>query len=101
MSKENAVFFIEAIDKSQELNKCVVEAQPSLDSWVKIAYDAGFEFTGEEFATVVAETLGRNVSADDAVSEYLAARDQMGSTELSDRALEKVVGAARRFTVTI
>ena len=101
MSKENAVFFIEAINKSQELNKRTVEAEPSLDSWVKIAYDAGFEFTAEEFATVIEETLGRKVSTEEAVSEYLAARDQMGSNELSDKALEKVVGAVRKYTVTI
>lgn len=101
MSKENVVFFIEAINKSQDLNERMAGASPSLDTWVKIAYDTGFEFTAEEFAAVVEETIGRKVSHEDAVSEYLAARDQMGSNELSDQALEKVVGAARKFTVTI
>ncbi len=101
MSKENVVFFIDAINKSQDLNKRMDQAKSSVDTWVKLAYDAGFEFTAEEFASVVEETLGRKVSIENAVSEYLAARDHVGSDALSDRALEKIVGGSRKITATI
>ena len=100
MSKENAAFFMDAINKSQDLNKRIADAKPLLDTWVTIASDAGFEFTADEFVSVVGETLGRKVTTEDAVSAYLGARDQMGSHELSNLALEKIVGGARKYTVT-
>jgi hypothetical protein len=97
MSKENVVFFSKAINKYQDLKQRIAKAEATVDAWVKIAHDAGFEFTPEEFASVVGETLGRTVTTDNAVSEYLAAQASMGSVELSQKGLEKVVGGRMRM----
>jgi hypothetical protein len=96
MSRENVVFFSQAINRIPDLNKRIAEADRTVDAWVKVAHDAGFEFTPEEFASVVGETLGRKVTTDNAVSEYLAAQYDLGAIELSQRALDKIVGGAMK-----
>jgi predicted ribosomally synthesized peptide with nif11-like leader len=92
MSKENVAFFSRAISRNADLNKRVTEAEPTMEAWVKIAQEAGFEFTPEEFAEVVGETLGRSVTTSNAVSEYLGARYTLGDGELSEKALNYVSG---------
>ena len=61
-----------------------------------VARDAGFEFTPEEFASVVGETLGRTVSTTDAVREYLGEQHIVGEAELNRAALAHIIGGARR-----
>ena len=92
MSRENVVFFCQAINKYRDLSQRITKAEATASAWVKVAHDAGFEFTPEEFASVVGETLGRTVTTDSVVSEYLAAQSKMGSVELSQKALDMVVG---------
>jgi hypothetical protein len=92
MSKENVVLFSKAINRNSDLNTRIADAAPTVDAWIKIAHDAGFEFTAEEFADVVGETLGRKVDVANAVREYLGARYTVGDEELSRRALDSVVG---------
>jgi nitrogen fixation uncharacterized protein len=99
VSRENVVFFSQAINRIPELNKRVVAAERTVQAWVDVAHEAGFEFTAEEFASVVGETLGRNVTPDKAVSEYLAAQYDLGAIELSERALDQVVGGRIRNIV--
>jgi len=93
MSLENVVLFSKAIGKDSALNARISSAAPTIEAWMQIAGDAGFEFTPHEFAEVVSETLGRRVSPQDAVREYLGAR-YTGDEELGDRALESVAGGA-------
>jgi predicted ribosomally synthesized peptide with nif11-like leader len=97
MSRENVVFFSKAINTHPELNKRVSDSEPTMEAWTKIAHDAGFEFTPEEFADVIGETLGRTVTVDNAVREYLGAQYLMGSSELSNKALESVAGGLMRI----
>ena len=92
MSKENVVFFCRAISKYPDLNQRIAEADEIIEEWVKIAREAGFEFTPDEFAAVVEETLGRKITPGKAVKEYLKAQDEIGAGELNQRALDKVVG---------
>jgi hypothetical protein len=92
MSKENVVFFSQAINRIPDLNTRITGSEKTVDAWVKIANEAGFDFTADEFASVVGDTLGRKVTADNAVSEYLAAQYDLGAIELSDKALDQVVG---------
>jgi len=93
MSLENVVLFSKAISKDSDLNARISSAAPTVDAWIQIAREAGFEFTAHEFAEVVSETLGRRVNPQDAVREYLGAR-YTGSEELGERALEGVAGGA-------
>jgi hypothetical protein len=92
MSKEDVVFFSRAISKYPDLNKRIAEVEATMDAWVKIAYESGFEFTPDEFASVVGETLGRKVTTENAVKEYLRAQGEIGAGELNQRALDRVVG---------
>src|SRR5258706_7423023 len=96
MSRENFVFFSQAINTNPELNKRVSNSEPTMEAWVQIAHEAGFEFTPDEFASVIGETLGRTVTTENAVHEYLGAQYLMGSSELSNKALESVVGGRMR-----
>jgi len=93
MSLENVVLFSKAIGKDSALNARISAAAPTVDAWMQIAREAGFEFTAGEFAEVVGETLGRRVNPQDAVQEYLGAR-YTADAELGERALEAVAGGA-------
>ncbi len=92
MSRENVVLFSKAITTNPDLNTRIASAEATVEAWMAIASDAGFEFTPEEFASVVGETLGRTVSTADAVREYLGAQYEVGSVEFSQAALDTVVG---------
>lgn len=92
MSKENVALFSRAITKNASLNQRILEAEPTIEAWREIARDAGFEFSAEEFAAVVGETLGRTVTTQNAVREYLGAQHDVGDVELSERALDAIVG---------
>ena len=97
MSRENVVFFSKAINTNPELNKRVSDSDPTMEAWLKIAHEAGFEFTPDEFASVIGETLGRTVTTENAVREYLGAQYLVGSSELSNKALESLVGGRMRI----
>jgi len=99
MSRENVALFSKAINTNPDLNKRIAESEPTTDAWVKIASEAGFEFTSEEFASVVGETLGRTVSANNAVREYLGAQYELGSAEVSRKTLDAVVGGLGTVTL--
>ena len=100
MSKENVALFVRAANKKPELNERLAKTDSTAD-WVKIAESAGFEFTAEEFCSVVGETIQKNVTTDNAVREFLAARDVMGAPELSQSALETVVGGEVRKLIKV
>ena len=91
MSRENVVLFVKAADKKPELNAQLAQKQNTAD-WVKIADAAGFEFTADEFCSVVEETIHKNVTPENAVQEYLSAQQSAGSGEIAQKALEAVVG---------
>jgi predicted ribosomally synthesized peptide with nif11-like leader len=102
MSRENVVLFSKAITTNPDLNTRIANSESTVEAWVAIARDAGFEFTPEEFASVVGETLGRTVSTADAVREYLGAQYEIGAAELSQAALDTVVGGrmSSRWLIT-
>lgn len=92
MSKENVVLFSKALARDAALNRRIAAAPRTMEGWLEVAHEAGFEFTGEEFAAVVGETLGRTVTAADAVREYLGAQHAMGSARLNEKVLDGLVG---------
>ena len=91
MSRENVVLFIQTANKKPELNERLAQKQNTTD-WVKIADEAGFEFTADEFCSVVEETIHKSVTPQNAVQEYLSTQQSVGSAELGHQALEAVVG---------
>lgn len=95
MSRENVAFFSKAISKNPDLNRRISEAGTNVNEWVAIAADVGFEFTAEEFASVVGQTLGRTVTPSNAVREYLGAQYKVGDLELSRKTLDAIVGGMR------
>ncbi|HVN79932.1 MAG TPA: Nif11 family protein [Terriglobia bacterium] len=95
MSKENVVLFAMAANRKPELNMCLAETEETAD-WVNIASDAGFEFTAEEFCAVIEETIRKKVTTDNAVIEFVLARQAMGAGELSRRALYSFIGGVSR-----
>jgi hypothetical protein len=68
MSQENVALFSVAISKDADLNTRVSQAGTDVQKWVAIAAEVGFEFTPEEFAAVVSETMGRTVTPANAVN---------------------------------
>lgn len=97
MSRENVVLFIKTANKKPELNERLAKKQNTAD-WVKIADEAGFEFTADEFCSVVEETIHKKVTSQNAVQEYLSTQQSVGSAELGHQALDAVVGGmATRF----
>lgn len=99
MSTENVALFAQAIDKNAVLKERVASSDTTVKAWVTIAHEAGYDFSGEEFTSVVEQTLGRKLVTDNAVLEYLAAKDALGEGELSQEMLAKVAGG-RRAQVT-
>jgi hypothetical protein len=93
MSRENVALFTKEMDKKPDLKARAV-SNVTVASWVKVAHDAGFEFTAEEFASVIGETLNRTLTIDNAAREYVAAQAAMKSGELSEQVLAKAVAAA-------
>lgn len=97
MSQENVALFSQAISKDADLNKRVSQAGTDVQKWVAIAAEVGFEFTPEEFAAVVSETMGRTVTPANAVNEFLGAQYKLGDVELRRKTLDAIVGGRRRF----
>src|SRR5262245_60080406 len=93
MSKENVALFIKRVNKDRELNLKIARTDKTSE-WVAIAKHAGFEFTAQEFAEVVSESLKRPCTTETAVREYMAAENEAAEGELSLKALEAVVGGA-------
>src|SRR5207244_4365533 len=91
MSKENVVLFTKAANRKPDMVEKLGKSTKTGD-WVKLAKDAGFEFTAEEFRDVVAATISKKVTTDNAASEYLAARNAMPAGELDQKALDSVTG---------
>jgi len=91
MSKENVVLFINAAEKEPELKERLGQSDKT-SAWVDIAGEAGFEFTADEFRSLVEETVQKTITVEAAVREYLAARETLEPGEFSQRALESVVG---------
>ena len=92
MSRENVALFSKAVGRNEDLKKRITGADATAEAWVRIASDVGFEFTADEFASVVGETLGRTVTPATAVREYLGAQYKLGDLELSRKTLDAVVG---------
>lgn len=95
MSRENVALFSQALSRNADLNRRISNAGTDVTEWVTIARDIGFEFTPEEFASVVTETLGRTVTPANAAREFLGAQYAVGDLELRGRTLDAVVGGRR------
>lgn len=101
MSRENVALFSQAIGRNPNLNKRISEAGTSVDEWIAIARETGFEFTADEFAAVVGQTLGRTVTPDNAVQEYLGAQYKVGDLELRRKTMDAIMGGARRMITNL
>ena len=88
MSKENVALFVRMIAEKRDLNK-QASAEQSTQRWVDIARDAGLEFTADDLVDFVSDIIGKKVSAESAVREFIqATKDQ----ELDDKTLDAVAG---------
>jgi hypothetical protein len=96
MSRENVALFSQTLTRNPDLSRRISGAGTDINKWVAIAQEVGFEFTPSEFADVVSETLGRTVTEDNAVNEFLGAQYKVGDLELRRRTLDAVIGGARR-----
>jgi predicted ribosomally synthesized peptide with nif11-like leader len=97
MSRENVALFSQALSRNPDLNRRLTEAGSDVQKWVSIGKEAGFEFTADEFASVVGETLGRTVTPANAAREFLGAQYKVGDLELRQKTMDAVVGGRRRF----
>ena len=70
MSKENVVRFVQAVNNDRQLRSRIDAAEATIDAWLNIARESGFEFTADEFKSVL----------------------MISNTELGDETLEQVVG---------
>src|SRR5262245_18797477 len=95
MSKEDVVLFAKAIVTKPVLNARVV-GSGTMNDLIEIATDAGFEFTGDEFCSVLGEVIGKQVSIETAVSEYLSARERTNPFELTGRMFMQFIGGVAR-----
>jgi hypothetical protein len=91
VSQENVVLFTKALTHNRDLAEQVRASPASVGSWAKIAYEAGFEFTPAEFASVVERALGRTLKTD-AVREYLDAQAEIGLGELGQQLMDAMGG---------
>jgi len=89
MSTEDVKRFAHAVNNASELRERIAGADATTAAWVKAGRDAGFQFTAEEFTSVVEARLGRKLATGDAVRELSAT---LGSAELSPEALDEVRG---------
>jgi hypothetical protein len=88
MSKENVAMFVRMLADKKDLNKRAA-AERTAKGWSRIAYDIGLEFTADDVSAFVGEVIGKKVTSDDAVPEFLKA---MTTFELSAAQLDLVRG---------
>src|SRR5438552_17008176 len=93
VSKENVVLFMKAANNKPELNERLAKTDKTRD-WVSIAKDAGFEFTADEFHSVIEETIRKKINEENAVDEYLSAPEEIGAGEPSRRMVKAFFGGA-------
>jgi hypothetical protein len=98
MSTENVALFIQAINNRADLKDRVAGSNASSESWVKIAFESGYDFTAAELKSAIEETLGREIGTADPVPEYLLAQETMPPGALSQEMLETVTGGIKPKT---
>lgn len=101
MSRENVALFSQAISRNPDLSRRISEAGTDVSKWVTIARELGFEFSPDDFAAVVGETLGREVTPANAAREFLGAQHTVGDLELRGKTLDAVIGGARRVMTNL
>jgi len=95
VSKENVVLFMKAANNKRELKERLTRFDKT-GEWVQIATDSGFEFTADEFRSVIEETIRKKISEENAVDEYLSAQQEIGAGELSRRMVKSFIGGVAR-----
>jgi len=86
MSIENGVMFLRAIEADEALSHRLFE-NPTLEGWLEIASEAGFEVTPAEFRSIAERLFERELDGDQCVTAFVEG-------ELDDEALSKVAGGA-------
>ncbi len=87
MSRENVVLFLSAVNTKPELRQCLAGKQEIRD-WIEAANEAGFEFVSSEFCTVIQTITEVTVTAENAVTEYILARQKIGAKK-SERVMKR------------
>ena len=64
MSKHNAVTFLQAGGADAKLAEKLAKADRNVESWLRIATEAGFELTPTEIKAVAEKILGAPISGD-------------------------------------
>ena len=95
MSKENVVLFMKAANNKRKLKERLTRFDKTSE-WVQIATDSGFEFTADEFHSVIEETIRKKINEENAVDEYLSAQQEIGAGELSRRMVKSFIGGVAR-----
>jgi hypothetical protein len=95
MSIENVVLFTRAVCDKLALREQLAAIDDGRE-WLSIAWDAGFEFTLDEFARALGETLGRSVPIDRVVDEYRTAVGTMGARGVTRAMFRTFIGGVPR-----
>jgi hypothetical protein len=95
MSGDNVVLFAKAAADKRALSERLAVTD-SANEWIAIAYDAGFEFTVDDFTSVLGEFLGRAVPPDAIVFEFRAAQRAMGERALARAMSKRFIGGVMR-----
>jgi len=95
MSKENVVLFSRAVNTKPELYESLRNI-PTLQDWVQVAEFAGFEFTADEFCSVLSEITRMEIAPEKAITGYFSIRDAIGAGELTKRLEQTFIGGVSR-----
>ena len=88
MSKENAVKFLEAVNRDSKLKKKVMDGSATTAAWVASAAAAGFHTTVDELRSVAEQLTGKPIKPDSLVGELRA----LFEGELNAENLDRVAG---------
>jgi hypothetical protein len=88
MSKENVAMFVRMLADKKDLNQRAA-AERTAKGWSRIGHDIGLEFTADHVSAFVGEVIGKKVTSDNAVPEFLKA---MTTFELNTAQLDLVRG---------
>jgi Nif11 domain len=95
MCRDNVVLFAKAAADKIALRQRLA-ATDSANEWIAIAHDAGFEFTVDDFTSILSDFLGCPVTADAVVREFRAAQRAMGERPLARAMSKRFIGGVMR-----
>jgi hypothetical protein len=75
VSKDNVALFLQAVAEDADLNQRLGDAERTAAGWVEVALDAGFELEATHLKRFIEDLLGRGVSEERMIEDFLAAQN--------------------------